>query len=682
DAARWLCGIDPSRFDRIYFDATTAGYTPTAFTVTLPPGSSSDPIRAQALRVRTDTVTLNLTSRPLVLDEDQGLNDPSLVIGDIATQPAALSVRNTIAPAVEFTAGSVVIGEAPTNPGQPLLRRLTVSDAAADFRATGDLYVGRRGDRGELVVQAGAGAVVEGLVSVGTDPGSVGEVRVINSGSLLLHNDEGRSMGVGVRGAGTLRIGGPGLQAGADVATLGRMDTLTVGLLPGGSGNVRISGAGSSWTVLANRIFFGYAAPTSLIIENGALLDTDTLSEVIIGRYPESAPSVEIRGAGSRWIERRQAITIGRSARVILGPGASIEAVAINVLDDAEMRGQGTVGSFSLGRDDGTRIVTDVFNFGAVAPAVIDEASGAEQPGFTTLTVLGNYRQFGPPPGASAASSGELRLDIGSVAGEADALLVSGEATLGGSLIVERAESTPLRGSTAPITMLSADGGISGFFDVAYLPSTGDPATFFRPQTATSAAASRAERGPLGTSVVLTVQDLLSLINTSSSGSEDLPGEPAAAVVADFDNQNGPDVALVIPDQANPATARGELIILSNQGTVNNVWQGWSVTQYTDAPGVNPRAIAAGELDGVPGIDLVVADAGDDTVSVLRNGGAGVFLPRVSFAVGDEPRGVTAADLDGDGFADVATANTSAGTASILRNQQAPGGTWLGLGQS
>jgi FG-GAP-like repeat/FG-GAP repeat len=66
----------------------------------------------------------------------------------------------------------------------------------------------------------------------------------------------------------------------------------------------------------------------------------------------------------------------------------------------------------------------------------------------------------------------------------------------------------------------------------------------------------------------------------------------------------------------------------------------------------------------------------------LRNTGAGSFLPRVSFGVGDEPRAVAAADLDADGFADIATANTSAGTLSILRNQAAPGGTWLGLGQT
>lgn len=679
DPLRWLCGVEPSRFDRIVFDATESGYTPSAFTVTLPDGAPTEPVRAEAMRVRTDTVTLNLRSRPFILNEDQGLSDPSLIVGDIPDQPATLLVRNTLATPVAFEAGSVLIAEAPT--ASLRLSQLRVQDPSAEALIAGDLYVGRRGNKGELVVQGGGGAVVEGLVSVGTVPGAVGEIRVINSGSTLFHGPTGTSLGVGDRGSGTLRIGGTGLQAGAAVATIDRMDTITVGLLPGASGTVLISGAGSSWTVRAHRVFFGYAAPTSVIVEGGALLDTDTFGEVVIGQYPAAAAVVEVRGSGSRWIERSQAITVGEGARLVVGAGATVEALGVNILAGGMLTGSGTVGSFGL--RDGGRILTDLNNAGEIDPTLIDANTGAPLPGTATLTVLGNFRQSGLATSGAPERSGSLRLTVTGSPGspQTDALAVSEEATLGGGLIVERDPALSGVISQA-LLLLSADSGVVGFFDVAFLPPAGEPGKFLRAEAAAGlSAVGEALRGPFNTTVVLTSQDLAALINTTSGSTDTLPGEPTAAVVADFDGVNGVDVAVVIPDATNPTANPGELFILLNQG-VSGSWQGWATAQYTDAVGRNPRGIAAGQIDGQPGPDLVVADAGDDTVSVLVNSGSGVFLPRTTFAVGAEPRAVAAADLDGDGFADVATANTTGGTISLLRNQGVSGPTWQGLGQS
>ena len=410
-------------------------------------------------------------------------------------------------------------------------------------------------------------------------------------------------------------------------------------------GFVRISGVGSSWTLLANRIFFGYAAPTSVIVEGGALLDTDTLSEVVIGRYPESAAVVEVRGAGSRWTERRQAITVGDGARLTVGAGATVEAVSLNVLPGGTVSGSGMIGSFSMNAESGERIVTDVFNFGDLSPELIDPDTGAPLPGAAALTVLGNYQQFGSIPGQSVSATGTLTLDIvdGSTV-VSDTLAVSGEATLGGGLIVRR-DSSGLRGGvpTSPIRVLSADSGVLGFFDVAFLPSVGDASKFFRAE-ASSGLSERGEllRGPVNTTVVLTVQDLAP-INTSANDVDNLGGRPSAAVIGDFDGVNGPDLAVVIPDATNPSGANGSLTILYNNGTSGSgVWNGWTAGAVQYPVGRNPSGIAAGHVDapGTAGVreDLVISNAADDSVIVLRNNnltGAGQqFVSPQTFAVG------------------------------------------------
>jgi T5SS/PEP-CTERM-associated repeat protein len=195
------------------------------------------------------------------------------------------------------------------------------------------VYVGRRGNKGEFVVEGGASATLDNLVSAGTMPGASGEIRVVDAGSVLFHSAEGRSMGIGDRGLGSIRIGGPGSQAGAQAVSIGRMDTLSVGLFASAgeptAGAVEVRGAGSAWTVSANRIFLGYSGGASVLVREGALLDTDSLEEVWIGRYPGRRSVVDIRHAGSRWVERGQPIRIGRDGELAVRTGATVEAQGI-----------------------------------------------------------------------------------------------------------------------------------------------------------------------------------------------------------------------------------------------------------------------------------------------------------------------------------------------------------------
>ena len=84
------------------------------------------------------------------------------------------------------------------------------------------------------------------------------------------------------------------------------------------------------------------------------------------------------------------------------------------------------------------------------------------------------------------------------------------------------------------------------------------------------------------------------------------------------------------------------------------------------ATGDRPAAVAAADLNGDGNADVVTADRGGDTVSVLLGGGDATLGPRSSFATGAGPCALAIADLDRDGKRDVVTADGGADTASVL----------------
>ena len=81
--------------------------------------------------------------------------------------------------------------------------------------------------------------------------------------------------------------------------------------------------------------------------------------------------------------------------------------------------------------------------------------------------------------------------------------------------------------------------------------------------------------------------------------------------------------------------------------------------------------IAAGDVDGDGAVDLVTGDSEADppgTVSVLINHGNGTFKPKADYTVGDHPSDIGLADVDADGRLDLLTANYGGNTISVLRN--------------
>ncbi len=134
---------------------------------------------------------------------------------------------------------------------------------------------------------------------------------------------------------------------------------------------------------------------------------------------------------------------------------------------------------------------------------------------------------------------------------------------------------------------------------------------------------------------------------------------PTALSAADIDRDGRPDLAAM--NMATPSAT----IRLSSAQSANLFPAGDNTTLPT---GSSPTAVAAGDIDsdGLP--DLVTANRGSGTVSVLINlGGTGIFAVDTQDA-GNLPMGVALGDFNGDGKLDVAVANLEDNTVSILLN--------------
>jgi T5SS/PEP-CTERM-associated repeat protein len=451
-ACNWLCGAAPTAFDRLFIDATAAGYaTPASITMALPL-YSTDPIAVQALRVRTDTVRLDLRSHPFTLTSPDDLNEPSLVVGDLDDVGASLTIDNDEPQAATFTASTVVVGNAAGSSTQSSVLR--IQDANSDFVARGALHVGRKGNRprpatgswqathDDFVVQRGS-AQVDGLISVGEQAGSAGEIRVQGSTGLLLHSNApgpgllAPGMDIGGLGSGSLVV-----QGGGQMASMDRMGTLSVGQLETGNsgarGEVRITGAGSMWDVAALQIYFGYAAPTRVRVLSGGRLITDAPS-LIVGRYPQAAASVSVSGTGSRW-DHSGPIRIGDGAELAVSSGGSVLASVVTIDEGGSLRGQVEIAG-------GGALAADVNNFGTidVTNLQIDQATDDPVPGAgpATLTITGNLQQIRAASGRDPSRSGLIRLTLHDTGGALtpDRLIVDGEARLAGGLVIDRAAS-------------------------------------------------------------------------------------------------------------------------------------------------------------------------------------------------------------------------------------------------
>ncbi|NLE39942.1 MAG: hypothetical protein GX621_18135, partial [Pirellulaceae bacterium] len=91
-------------------------------------------------------------------------------------------------------------------------------------------------------------------------------------------------------------------------------------------------------------------------------------------------------------------------------------------------------------------------------------------------------------------------------------------------------------------------------------------------------------------------------------------------------------------------------------------------SQVVFGVGVEPSDVTLFDLDGDGNLDIVTSNLDDNTVSILYGNGDGTFQTAVTLAVGDAPASVALGDLDGDGFGDIVVANSLDYTVSVLMN--------------
>ena len=141
-----------------------------------------------------------------------------------------------------------------------------------------------------------------------------------------------------------------------------------------------------------------------------------------------------------------------------------------------------------------------------------------------------------------------------------------------------------------------------------------------------------------------------------------------SVATADFNGDGEPDIAVLNTEPDNSVSL---LLNTSAPGATTPAF----AAQQIFATGTKPRAIATRDLNGDGKPDLIAANSGDNTVSVLLNTTAPgsattTFVLQTSspFATGASPYSVAVGDLNGDGKPDLAVANSGDSTVSVLFN--------------
>ena len=150
------------------------------------------------------------------------------------------------------------------------------------------------------------------------------------------------------------------------------------------------------------------------------------------------------------------------------------------------------------------------------------------------------------------------------------------------------------------------------------------------------------------------------------SGTYPVGRNPISIRYADFD-RDGEDDLVTANSGTNTVSVLVNLGVGANFQSATNF-----VVGSTASPTPQDVNVADINRDGLQ--DLVVANYGETNVSVLLNLGAAVFGPPSNHTVGRGPSSVIATDLNQDAFLDIVTANTIDGTLTILPGKT--GGTF------
>ena len=343
---------------------------------------AGDILRSSLVKVGTGTLTLSGNAI---------LGGTTIDGGTLAVNGGALNASNTIT--VGSTAGSSGM----------------FSIGAGGSVTTQDLVVGQSGV-GALAVQNGGTLTDFGGGFVGDLPGSQGTVTVSGAGSTWTN-------------AGTIQVGGLGtgtvtIQNGGTVNSGGGV---SIGLEPGSTGAVTVTGPGSTWNNSpGGGLNIGSFGTGTLTIANGGTVINNTAFAANIGEGAGSLGTVTVTGAGSTWSNSpglnignlgTGTLTIADSGTVTAGPVViATNAGSIGTLNigagagsPAAAPGTLTTPSLAFGAGSGTINFNHTSANYVFAPAISGNGTVNVLAGTTTLTGANSYS------GATNIDAGSLR---------------------------------------------------------------------------------------------------------------------------------------------------------------------------------------------------------------------------------------------------------------------------------
>jgi hypothetical protein len=170
------------------------------------------------------------------------------------------------------------------------------------------------------------------------------------------------------------------------------------------------------------------------------------------------------------------------------------------------------------------------------------------------------------------------------------------------------------------------------------------------------------------------------LINTTVPGSfnptfSDVQAYPAGncanwAAVADFNADGKPDVVV--------ENGLDNTFSVFVNTTPTNATVASFLPQQVFPVGYFPNMVTTADINGDGSPDVVIANNGENAISVMLNttpnGSLTVsFAAEEDFVTGNVPDSVVAVDVDGDGMPDLVAANAQDGTVSVIQNTTTPG---------
>ena len=139
--------------------------------------------------------------------------------------------------------------------------------------------------------------------------------------------------------------------------------------------------------------------------------------------------------------------------------------------------------------------------------------------------------------------------------------------------------------------------------------------------------------------------------------------QPVSIAAGDFNGDGIPDLVVTCLNGGYPDVGIVTVLLGKGDGTFTPMAE-------SPVPGSNPASVAVTDFNGDGKADLVIANAGSNTLSVLLGNGDGTFAAPLTPAAGTDPLFVAVGDFNGDGVPDLAAANNSTNSITVLLTER------------